>query len=452
MGSTETVNIPNDKEAERAVLGAIMIDNKRLSEIVSIIGIDDFYTIGNRLIFESMLSAAHDGDPIDPVTVGTRLSGADRKVIGGVGTLGTLADNIGAVSSVSVYAHRVKNCAIRRRAMDAAEKMLKVCASENIDAAEVSELSECFRDVAELSGGQRTKTLKLASGIEVALSGLKRFASGDHSDRVQIGIPKIDWAMRGGMIPGALYLIGAPPGGGKTTLLQNVAVNCARSRGPVLFVSPEMATWELSEREIIRRSGVPLDGRGPWVQWTEQQENEALHIKAACDIEKEGIDVHCIDEQSTMSDVSSRARSIKGLKLIIIDYAQEIANPDPRVARYLAVGAVGHDAIRIGKELNCPVAVASQVNKSQKGDYTFRESGDLHQRAHVSMIMESKRSETPNRNGYFEIESTKIFSMKNRSGPMFSVPVDYEPATYRIGEYKTESMVWTPKDEDVKEY
>lgn len=440
------MSLPRDIEAEKAVLGAILLDNGQLKEVVNQIGINDLYSPASQIIFAAMLAADADGDPVDPVTVGSRLAEGDLSAIGGALTLSNLLDVAVAPSSASLHAARIKKCSIKRDGMIAAEKIGKLVSSDNVDSEKVAKLIDKIR-AAESLDQKNSRTAKLSSGVGIALEGFKRFEAGQDSDRTPVGVYKIDRALRGGMMAGALYLIGAPPGGGKTTLLQAVAVNCAKSRGPVLFVSPEMATHELSEREIIRRSGVPLDRRGPWVSWDEQRENEALHTRAAMEIEAEGLEVHCIDEPAIkMSDVAAMARRIKGIRLIIVDYAQETADPDPRIARYIAVGAVGRDSIRLAKELHCPVFVASQVNKSPKGEYTFRESGDLHQRAHASMIMESKWSEIPNRNGYFDIESTKIFSLKNRSGPGFSVPINYEPSTYRIGEFKAESSVWTPKE------
>lgn len=450
------MNLPYDIEAEKAVLGAIMLDNRVLVEVASILKADDFYHHRNRLVYAVMLTAALENDPIDAVTVGSRLTEGQRKEIGGVIYLSTLPDNIGAVSSVSAYVKKVKYCSIRRAAIVAACRAAEMCEREDFDVSQVLGEIEKIREIEQIGGGTH-QTVKLAAGIREALTGLKRFSAGDNLDKVPLGIRKIDRAMRGGMIHGALYLLGAPSGAGKTTLLQNIAVNCARTRGTVLFVSPEMATWELSEREIIRRSGFTLDSRGPWVRYEEQIEAEVAHVRAACEIEEEALDVHCIDDIDIgMAEICAKARTIPRLKLVIVDYAQEVADMSASVARYLAVGDVGKDAIRLGKELGCPVLIASQVNIAKSGsklEYSFRESSKLHHKAHCSMIMEVKRSEIPNSNGYFEVESARIFSMKNRSGPMFSVDINYDPATFRIGEFKQpEPRTWAPDERQSDDY
>lgn len=442
------MNYPHSPDAEKAVLGAIFLDNGVLKEVVANLKLDDFYQVAHRRIYAAMIDAGIDGGVVDAVTVAARLSESARKEIGGVIYLSTLADNIGVISGVSDYIQKVKEFAVRRSAIVSAHRIIEACEKDSCDPSAVMGYVDDIKEIENL-GCSRSNTVKLSSGIGEALNGLKRYSNGDTSGLVPIGIKKIDRAMRGGMIHGALYLIGAPSGAGKTTLLQSVAINCARTCGPVLFVSPEMATWELSEREIISRSGYSMDSRGPWVRPDEQMKAEAAHIRAACEIEADGLDVHCIDNIDIgMSEICSKAMTVKNIKLVIIDYAQEVADMNSKVARYLAVGDVGKDAIRLGKDLSCPVLIASQVNVLQHGmkkEYSFRESAKLYHKAHCAMIMEVKRKEEPNKNGYFDVESANIFAMKNRSGPMFNVQLSYDPAVFRIGDYKQpEPEIWTP--------
>src|SRR3990167_6877192 len=91
----------------------------------------------------------------------------------------------------------------------------------------------------------------LSSGIERAIVEMARFEANDFTDRVQTGIKKLDRRLRGGLKGGQLTLLGAPSGGGKTSVAMQIAVDAAK-KGPVLFVSPEMGISELAEREIIR--------------------------------------------------------------------------------------------------------------------------------------------------------------------------------------------------------
>lgn len=279
-------------------------------------------------------------------------------------------------------------------------------------------------------------TRLVSSVTKEAVNSLALYCKNEVSNRIPTGINKLDQSLRGGMMGGALYLLGAPSGHGKTTLLQCIAFHCARHKGPVLFISPEMSNTELAEREIIRTAGISINEIAPWKHPNERLPRMVQLEKASSLIEKEQLPVHVVDDTDiTMTEIRVIASKIQGLKLIIVDYAQEIADRATNSARYLAVGEVGKEAIVLGKALNVPVLVASQVNVFNEGsgkDYAFRETKDLEHRAHCSMIMEIKRSKTPNKYGYFDIESTRIFARKNRSGPVFSVDLEYNPAIFTI--------------------
>jgi len=295
-------------------------------------------------------------------------------------------------------------------------------------------LDEVLEIVNRASGIIRTTLI--ADNVDAALRSLTKYSANDIGDRIPTGLAKLDQALRGGFMPGALYLLGAPSGHGKTTLLQCVAVHCAKARGAVLLVSPEMSSVELAEREAIRTAGVSIHQIAPYRHPNERVPNLVRLGDAVEAIKKERLPVHIIEDSNiTMPVIGEIAERIKDLKLIIVDYAQEIAEREPTTARYLAVGAVGQDAIALGKNLKLPVLVASQVNvfrESGNLDYSFRETKDLESRAHCSMIMEIKRSKTVNEYGYYDIETTRIFARKNRSGAIFSVDLDYDPSLFSI--------------------
>ena len=203
-----------------------------------------------------------------------------------------------------------------------------------------------------------------------------------------------------------------------------------------MFVSPEMSGTELAEREAIRMSGVSIFDISPAKNPNVRLPNICKLEDAAKIVKEERLPIHVVDDTDiTMSEIGKLAAQIKNIKLVIVDYAQEIADRASTAARYLAVGEVGKEAIALGKELKVPVLVASQVNVFSEGsekNYAFRETKDLEHRAHCSMIMEVERAKQPNKYGYYEVKSTRIFARKNRSGAVFTVDVDYNPALFTI--------------------
>jgi replicative DNA helicase len=266
------------------------------------------------------------------------------------------------------------------------------------------------------------------------MASMVRFSIGDHSDRVPFGIRKIDRACRGGMKRGAMYLLGAETGGGKTTFLQGVAVETAK-KGTVLLVSPEMDIDELAEREIMRQSGYSIFDIGPWVRPDQKVAAEKALKEAADRIIRENMNVEIMEDiEATMSEIAIEAKKIKNLRLVIIDYAQEIADMDSKLARYLAVGEVGKDAIKLGRACNCPVLIASQVNKTKttggRTEYEFRESKKLSHKANTTMII----------------------SLKNRGGPRFTVDLDYKPSIYRMTNLDVKNIEHQDNWQDTGDY
>jgi energy-coupling factor transporter ATP-binding protein EcfA2 len=277
----------------------------------------------------------------------------------------------------------------------------------------------------------------LWEGIKPAISELDKFTMGDFSGRITTGIPKLDRRLRGGMRPGELVLIGAPTGSGKTTLVQQMAVAAARGNGgTVLLVSPEMSLESLAEREIIRESGRPLWDRNPWLGAGPMREAcIAEHARAAGRIQQERLSVAILDRASvSMDDIVEAAEETDDLRLVVIDYAQEVANADPNLPRYLQVGEVGGRSIDLASRLKVPVVVASQVNTIKEGrsrTYTFRETAVLEHKASVILILDVDWLE---QGGERVVEAAHLVCTKNRSGQTFRLPVHYEPALYRISD------------------
>ena len=281
----------------------------------------------------------------------------------------------------------------------------------------------------------------LGDGAAEALAELDRFHSGDHSDRVQTGIRALDRKLGGGLRRGTLTLIGAPSGGGKTSLVQQVATHAAE-RGGVLLVSPEMGLAELAEREIIRRSRFTRDDRAPW-EHDEDMRTLATtaHMRAEQGLRDERLPVYVLDSpEVTMDDVEDAARRVPALALVLIDYAQQVATPDERRPRYLQVGDVGTRAVRLAGERKVPVVVASQVNvvtdKGGATSYTFRETAILEQKAHTVIVLSVEWGK-PDENGRRNVERAEMRIAKQRSGALYTWEVSYEPRLYEIREKET---------------
>jgi replicative DNA helicase len=282
------------------------------------------------------------------------------------------------------------------------------------------------------------KLKTLADGAAKAVAELAQYEAGEFSDRVQTGLRRLDRRLRGGLHGGQLTLLGAPSGGGKTSLAQQVAAEAACA-GPVLFVSPEMGCAELAEREIIRRSGRPLWDRNPWKSAGDGARDYArmAHESAADGMIEQALPFYVLDRDCTMAEVEAAAHSIPGIRLVVVDYAQQVATMDDRTPRYLAVGEIGTRSVILAQALNVPVLVASQVNVAKDGNtkaFSFRETAILEHKAHVVLILDVRWTDGEVRT----VESAEIVCTKQRSGQAFRLPVHYEPELYRITDVQPE--------------
>lgn len=280
---------------------------------------------------------------------------------------------------------------------------------------------------------------RLCDVMRQALAGLDRFAAGDFSDCAPTGIPTLDRMLGGGLRAGQVTLLGAVTGGGKTTVAQQIAATTAAQRGAVLFVSPEMSVEDLAVRELLRRSGAALWQRSPWKTLPAETRERAAgaHRKAADELEREALPIHVLDLTAvTMADIEEKAGMLKrgpGLALVVIDYAQQVAEVDPRTPRYLAVGEVAQRSVALARELAVPVLICSQVNvikEGQRTSYSFRESAILEHKAHNVLILAVTWQEDGR--GFRVIESAEFVAQKNRSGPLFTLPVKYDPELFRL--------------------
>ena len=286
----------------------------------------------------------------------------------------------------------------------------------------------------------------MVDAIDDAIEELDKFSAGDFSDYVSTGLTTLDRRLGGGFRRGQMYLIGAPSGAGKTTLVTQFAMSAQRD-GLAVIVSPEMSTRELTTREIVRRSRRPKWQRAPWAFAQTRQEAALDHADAAVKLMTERPNVAVFDKIDVkLEDVFLAVRAEakrQRLSYIALDYAQQLADEESKESRHILVGKVGHQAIRMAREFDCPVVVTSQVNRFKQGasyEYSFRESQILEHKAHVSLLFLVERDERGS------VLSAKFQARKGRDMSLFELDVAFDPATFTLEDYErkvTELKDWT---------
>jgi KaiC/GvpD/RAD55 family RecA-like ATPase len=276
--------------------------------------------------------------------------------------------------------------------------------------------------------------------IPEAMRELDRFHVGDKSRFVSTGIASLDRRMGGGLRRGQATLLAAPTGAGKTTILTSMSAAAAQ-KNVVVLISPEMSVDELAEREVVRRSLTSKWSRSPWKPAPSRDMAAEKHAAAANEIINRKARLLVYDEPAVtmdqIEDFVTRAKEVHGdIALVAIDYAQEVADSDPRTPRYLTVGAVAQRSVEMARRLDCAFLIASQVNvvRDAKGStLSIRESQILEHKSHNVLHFIVDWQEDPAAGERF-VKSAEFRATKCRSGPLFRLPVDYKPECYWLGD------------------
>lgn len=386
---------PHNVDAEASLLGAMMLSEEAISIVLDRgLKSEDFYKPAHRHVFDAIRALSIAGEPVDPVTVGEELRRAALlDGIGGLDALVRLQNATPAISSAERYAKIVRDAAKLRRVINAASEIAEIAYSEPADVDKA--LDDAESRIYDVSAGNVNEGAHVLSELlgESLEKIEERWNNPGQLSGVPTGFRKLDEILLG-FQPGALHVIGARPGMGKSALALNMAVNVARlTMRPVIFFSLEMSAYELSQRVLSSEASVPsevLRGAAPSErQWTE--------IGRAVG----RLDIPLIIDDSPMTSVGSmraRARRVRlqqgDLGLIVIDYLQLMGGDAKVENRQLEVSEISRNLKLMAREFNVPILALSQLSRNleSRGDKRpnlsdLRESGAIEQDADVVMFI-----------------------------------------------------------------
>lgn len=415
---------PQDVEAERSLIGAIMLDSDVLPEVITLVKTADFYDERHAIIFEAMSNLYDAHRPIDLLTLTNELKALKKlKQIGGASYLTELSNSVPAASHAKAYADIVKDAATRRRLIRAGTEIANKAyedgagvddlvgkaeqelfeVSDNIIKSEYQPLSDLLEDTFE-----RIELLQKNKG---AIRGLKT------------GFRDID-KMTAGLQKGDLVIIGARPSMGKTTFAQNISYNIASiNKTGVLFFSMEMAANEIIERLVSQVSGVD-----DWhIRTGNISEDEFARIGDAM-AELSEIPIY-IDDTSSMTIVELRNKARRAMHdhnigIVIIDYLQLISGSDRyKGNRVQEVTEISRGLKILARELNIPVVALAQLSRNVTGREDprpvlsdLRDSGSIEQDADLVMFIHRPDYYKQNDDNYTKTNITEILISKHRHG------------------------------------
>jgi replicative DNA helicase len=429
--------LPHNDEAERATLGAILLDREAIVPIAAWLAPEHFYTEKHAWIYEAQLACYNRRTPPDLTTVAEELRRTERlDQIGGVPLLIDLSNSVPTAYHVEYYARIVERTAVLRRLIQAGGKIAALGYAEaeeveqTLDAAE----QELFA-VSQRRGIQGF--VALAQVIDQYYEFLSEMQErGPEMSGIPTGFIDFD-RMTGGLHKSDLLILAARPGVGKSSFAMTIAFNIAmQHKTPVGVFALEMGRDQLLQRLLATHTGIDSQklrtGRISTGELTTLM--DAMGQLAAAPI--------YIDDTPgvTVNELRSKARRLQaehGLEVLIIDYLQLMSGSGKRGDnRVQEVSEISRSLKALARELNIPVIALSQLSRAVEGRTShvpvladLRESGSIEQDADIVMFIyrEEMYDKDTDKKGIAEIHIAK-----HRNGPLGSVSLFFDQRTTRF--------------------
>lgn len=421
--STDALKVPpHDLEAEKSVLGAILIDSAAVNLVAQFLKPEHFYLPEHQLLFSTMLTLFEKQQPIDIVTLQAQLKkDGHLKKIGGAPYLSDLINTVPTSAYIEHYGQIVKSHYVKRKLIDLSSRLVEKAFEEKGDVKKL--IDEAEAAIFGLSQEHLQRDfIELKEILAESFERLEEFVKkGRHLRGLATGFPDLDLKLAG-MQNSNLIVLAARPALGKTTLALNIALNVAvKEKAPVGFFSLEMSKEELVDRLLV--GAADIDG---WRLKTGRLADEDYRkiTEAMGELSEAPIFIDDTPGASIL-EMRTKARKLKvekDVRLIIVDYLQ-LADAGRRFdSRVQEVSFVSQGLKNLARELKIPVLAISQLSRAveQRGTKKpqladLRESGAIEQDADVVLFlyMEEEAEDILDQNKRL----VKLYIAKHRNGP-----------------------------------
>jgi replicative DNA helicase len=420
---------PQNREAERSVLGSMIRDNGVIGDVVQILREENFYQDAHQKIFSGIVGLYDRGHPVDLVTLAESLKEQNFiEDIGGYGYLAELWDAAPTAANAAYYSRIVRDKAIVRNLIHAGNEILRDSYDQAMPADDLLEGAERkILEIAEL--GITGQTFTLEQTLREAYNRIDaRVAKGEGSiSGLETGYVDID-EKTAGLQNSELIIVAARPSVGKTSFALNVARHIAVEHNrPVFFVSLEQSRIELAERLLCCQARV--DSHKLRTGHLSSADMEKL-IEAGGSLRTAKIFIDDTPGQGLLR-IAANARRLKKkheIKAVFIDYLQLIEPDNRRESRQEQVAAISRRLKHLARELALPVVALAQVNRSSEDrqDHKprladLRESGSIEQDADTVMLLHRPEIYEP---GQHE-GTVEVMIAKQRNGPTGEITLTY---------------------------
>jgi replicative DNA helicase len=394
---------PHNLDAERGVLGSILLLSDCLDDVALIVKADDFHDAHHALLYRRMLELYEKGKRVDITLLADVLKknkssqiGDDGKflseyaALGGAPFIADLARSVPTAANAAYYATIVRDAATLRSLAHAGTAIVQAAyANKDAEAA----LDKAEESVLAVRDNRTAGTERISTAADLLMTAMLQIDAGNSERSKGLETHYCDLDRMVSILPQELIILAARPSMGKSALALNIAENVSIDSGKrVLFVSLEMSASGVAYRLLASRSRVDSTAIRE-NRMTPDERKRLVEASAVCSQAKLLIDETPTRTVSQIAAVARREKRRRGLDLLVIDYLQLVEPIDHKVPREQQVAQISKRLKGIARELKVPVLVLAQLNR--ESDKTgrkprlsdLRESGAIEQDADVVMFI-----------------------------------------------------------------
>jgi len=451
LDPAKQVQLPQNVEAEEAVLAACMLNSEATEEVVLKLKPENFFRPAHRIIFESIVDLTLRRIPVDPLVLADTLKSKNQlDSVGGADYLIGLTMDTYALNNWQRHTEIVKRNAILRELVFAAAEINALAYDAPDDLNSVVEEAEktLFNVTEKRVSSSFVKMDSLINDVYEELTVLS--AQRGAIAGVPTGFRDVDQLIHG-LRGGDLVILAARPGVGKTSFALNLAVNAAKAGTSVAFFSLEMSAAQLVQRMVCSEACLSLSK----IRAGSIQESDWAALADASGILSQ-LDLF-IDDSPGLSILEARAKARRELRhavgekkgLIIVDYLQLMQPPAARRDgnRAVEVGEISRGLKVLAKEMDMPVIALSQLSRAvemrgkkrpQLSD--LRESGSIEQDADIVMFIDRSMDETEaEEDDRPDLGQAMLIVAKHRNGATRDIPLAFQAEFTKFMDFYDES-------------
>ena len=437
---------PQSLEAEKSVIGALLVDKDDVLKISDFLMSEDFYHDSHEMIYQGILDLYDKRSPVDLVTLTNILEERKQlKEVGGSSYLATLANEVPTATHIFQYATIVKEKAILRKLIRAGDTIKGLGYQEDQEIEQLIDTAE--KSLFSVSQTFMTdKFVHIKDVLNKTYEKISDLHDPDAKEKyrgISTGFRSLDGILSG-FQPADLVILAARPSMGKTALALNIAQNVAKKGGAVGIISLEM-----SKEQLVERMFCSLLGVDSWKMRTGKLTDDDFSKIGGVMDDLNSMKIYIDDSiGNSIAELKAKARRLKmesGLDFLVIDYLQLMtagSHGSSQNNRVQEISEISRSLKALGRDLHIPILALSQLSRAVEMRPTkipqlsdLRESGAIEQDADVVMMMyrEDYYEEDTERKGI-----TDVFIRKHRNGPVGHVEMAFKKAQLTFMDIETQ--------------